>query len=132
MNATEIVSRLIEDGFDAKSYVTRRIPKVSGSDAAKIKALLTGRAKESQYAQKYLDWNEYAGEGNGLTVGSFLNSTLRGAAKAWSSKYTLSLVKALHVREYYGLAYVGISKGGAKAWYPNTTKIAEYRKKLGI
>ena len=70
--------------------------------------------RNSQYLTSYLAGNKARGEGNGLTIGSFLASALRGNAKQYSSDYARALRNSC---ERVG-AVQGRSKLGGVAFYP--------------
>ena len=68
----------------------------------------------SQYVEPYLKSNAERGWGKGITPGTFLAYTLRGAAKRYSGNYLRALVRGL---EKVG-AVEGTSVQGKVAWYP--------------
>lgn len=71
--------------------------------------------RNSQYLWDYLSGNKARGEGQGLTVGSYLAYTLRGKAKQYSGHYARALENSC---ERVG-AVQGRSKLGGVAFYPN-------------
>lgn len=70
--------------------------------------------RNSQYLTSYLLKNSIRGEGKGLTIGSYLNSVLRGKAKKYSGHYVTALRNSC---ERVG-AIKGVSKMGGIAYYP--------------
>jgi hypothetical protein len=70
--------------------------------------------RNSQYLSDYLSGNKARGEGNGLTIGSYLSYVLRGKAKQYSGSYVRALRNSC---ERVG-AIEGRSKLGGVAFYP--------------
>jgi len=70
--------------------------------------------RTSQYLSDYLSGNASRGPGKGITVGSYLNSVLRGKAKKYSGSYYKALVNSC---ERAG-AIKGPSAQGSVAYYP--------------
>lgn len=70
--------------------------------------------RNSQYLSSYLAGNKVRGEGNGLTIGSFLAYALRGKAKKYSGHY----VRALRNSCERAGAIEGASARGGVAYYP--------------
>ena len=70
--------------------------------------------RNSQYLESYLFENKSRGEGNGLTIGSYLAYQLRGKAKKYSGHYVTALRNSC---ERVG-ALEGRSKMGGIAFYP--------------
>ena len=70
--------------------------------------------RNSQYLSSYLANNKARGEGNGLTIGSFLAYQLKGKAKKYSGHYVVALRNSC---ERVG-AVAGRSKMGGIAFYP--------------
>lgn len=75
-------------------------------------------ARESMYIADYLAENGRRGWGRGLTPGSYLTGTLRGAQKAYSGGYLSALVRACEARVARGDAVLGPSRYGRDAYYP--------------
>lgn len=69
--------------------------------------------RESQYLESYLRENRRRGDGNGLTVGTFIAYQLRGEAKSWAGRYKQSLENSLLRNN----ARRGVSKMGRIAYY---------------
>lgn len=74
--------------------------------------------RESQYIEGYLRHNAEAGEGRGLTPGSYLAYHLRGKAKQYSGHYLHALMTAIQRRLQAGVIVQGQSAGGRIAYYP--------------
>ena len=70
--------------------------------------------KLSQYTNDYLAGNLVRGSDKGITIGSYLAYTLRGAAKRYSGSYARSLERSVRLVG----AVQGRSAGGRVAWYP--------------
>jgi hypothetical protein len=73
---------------------------------------------ESQYISRYLAGNGRRGPGQGLTVGSYLAYTLKGAAREWARGYKDALERAVDRRVAAGEAVAGPSAHGRTAYYP--------------
>ncbi len=80
--------------------------------------ILSGRGRESQYAEDYLRGNAQRGDGRGLSLKSYLAYCLRGNAKSYMRGYYNALYNSMLNREFAGLARQGRSQGGSTAWYP--------------
>lgn len=74
--------------------------------------------KNSQYLNDYLDSNRSRGNGNGLTVGSYLAYVLRGKAKEYSGHYKRALENSLRRAVSNGDCRIGSSRMGRTAYYP--------------
>ena len=119
--ATSAVYQLLEGDDDELSTASlsawlNRDPETLAKDAIRSK-ILSGRARESQYVSNYLAVNDARGQGNGLTVGSYLAGRLRGLAKTYAHTYARSLENALNARVLAGLATRGKSRHGGCAYY---------------
>lgn len=74
--------------------------------------------RDSQYLSGYLDENGRRGQGNGLTIGTFLAYCLAGRAKSYAGRYATALENSL----LRAGAIKGKSKLGRTAYYPAEPK----------
>lgn len=124
--ATAIIHHLLETEEDDDIELTHDLLRgPSAEEEAEMDRqalrdkILAGKFTESQYTLDYLQTNADLGDGQGLTVGSYLSGHLRGAAlRKYSRKYKTALEHALERRVYAGLARRGASRLDGIAYYP--------------
>jgi hypothetical protein len=78
------------------------------------------KMKTSQYLNDYLAGNRSRGNGNGLTIGSYLACVLRGKAKQYSAHYHRALENSLRRAMADGACRIGASRMGKTAYYPTS------------